>query len=236
MGALSISSAQVCKGMGIKQIQIAGRAAAQAAVAAVPPDGTSPKHLPLCVIVLAHMHDEASLRLRCSPVADAEAPSRARSSKVMQHSAMLHFAGQEPLRWYEDLHPLADKRAPTLATSLRKVLVPVAETVGAVVDRQQAGQRPWMVHILIGDGVPTNEAAAKVGAHTTRADSFSFGQGRRGIASTLLSDHFQEICSRVFEHGGTMQSTGVALLGREGAAAERFEVSAHQHQMQQPPG
>lgn len=198
--------------MGIKQIQIAGRAAAQAAVAAVPPGGSNPEQLPLCVVVLAHMHDEASLRLRSSSVADSTAPSRARSSKVMQHSAMLHFAGQQPLRWYEDLHPLADKRAPTLATSLRKVLVPVAETLGPVVGRQEAGQRPWLVHILIGDGVPTNEAAAKVGSHTTRGFSLSFGQGGRG------EDNHSAYQS--------LPHTGAPVLGAEGADAQRLEVLA----------
>ena len=162
LGAISMSAAQVCKDMGVRQIKTAARAAAQGPVASVAPGGARAKNSPLCVFVLAHMHDEASLRLRSSAVADVRAPSRARSSKVMQHSVMLHFAGQEPLRWYEDLHPLADKTAPTLATSLRKVLVLVSETVGEVFSPQQFGQRPWMVHILIGDGVPTNEAAAKV--------------------------------------------------------------------------
>lgn len=219
--------------MGIKQIQIAGRAAAQAAVAAVPPGGSSPEQLPLCAVALAHMHDEASLRLRSSSVADAEAPSRARSSKVMQHSAMLHFDGQQPLRWYEDLHPLADKRAPTLATSLRKVLVPVAEILGAVLAGQQAGQRPWLVHILIGDGVPTNEAAAKVGAHTRGGDRFSFGEGRRDDNGRLGYQTIPKTSGdarRIFENGGPIKKTaGVAFVGGEGAAAERLEIFAYQH-------
>ena len=134
------------------------------------------------------------MRLRSSSVVEAAAPSRARSSKVMQHSVMIHITGQQPLRWYEELHPLAQKSAQTLATSSWKVLVPVAETAGAVVAPAarapvaaarapvgapggrmsaaapasaagaalQAGQRPWMVHVLIGDGVPTNEAVATV--------------------------------------------------------------------------
>jgi len=153
---------KVCKEFAVKQVKLARQAAASAALAVVPAGGERPEELPLTVCALAHIHEEASLRLRSASAVDAGAPSRARSSKVMQHCAMVHFVGQAPLRWLEELHPLADKTAPTLATSLRKVLEPVSDAVGSVLARRQAGQKPWMVHILIGDGASTNDAAAKV--------------------------------------------------------------------------
>lgn len=80
----------------------------------------------------------------------------------MQHSATLHFEGQPAVRWLTELDPLADKTARTVATSLWRVLRPIGEVVGDVFARRSASQRPWLVHIVVGDGVGTNEAAAKV--------------------------------------------------------------------------
>ena len=80
----------------------------------------------------------------------------------MQHSVTLHFEGQPGVRWLTELDPLADKTARTVATSLWRVLRPIGEVVGDVFARRSASQRPWLVHIVVGDGVGTNEAAAKV--------------------------------------------------------------------------
>lgn len=147
--------AEVVKGISVDQARLAGTSAAAASSAALAP-------APLCCCALVHIHDEASLRLRSHTEADMGAPSRSRSSKVMQHSAMLHFEGQPPVRWLTELDPLADKTARTVATSLWRVLRPIGEVVADVFCRRSASQRPWLVHIVVGDGVGTNEAAAKV--------------------------------------------------------------------------
>jgi len=74
---------------------------------------------------------------------------------------------------------LADKTAEVLATSLNQILREVAQTAEMQADGSSAPEtiggsapetigssaqdaRPWFVHILVGDGIPTNEAAAKI--------------------------------------------------------------------------
>jgi hypothetical protein len=74
-------------------------------------------------VVLLHLHDEASLRLRSSSDVGAApsrgrsssdvgaAPSRGRSSKVMQHSVWIQVGGQGPRRFVPtELCALANKR------------------------------------------------------------------------------------------------------------------------------
>jgi hypothetical protein len=121
-----------------------------------------------------HIHDEASLRLR-SKGDLAGAPSRSRSSKVMQHIVEARFPGQPGHRWLCELHPLGDKMASTIATSLRQVLQAV---VGAVADgfgAQRPASAPWLMHILVGDGVASNEAAARVLLAWVRRDGLPQG-------------------------------------------------------------
>jgi len=137
-----------------KQLSAAARQAQSAAVRQVPSFQS---------VALMHIHDEASLRLRSSADTDLGKPSRSRSSKVQQHAAYVSFTLGQPLRWLTELHPLSDKTARVLATSLNHVLREVAQTVGAsLVTSPTPGHAPWLVHILVGDGISTNEAAAKI--------------------------------------------------------------------------
>ena len=115
---------------------------------------------PSFVAAILHIHDEASLRLRSDTDIEGGGPSRSRSSKVQQQCVWLHFAGQPVIRWLAELDPLGDKTAKTLACSLRKVLLPIAEVVstGFNVDDRP----PWVLHILVGDAIKTNLAAARI--------------------------------------------------------------------------
>ena len=70
----------------------------------------------------------------------------------------VHFAEQLPIRWLTELDALADKTAQVLATSLHRVLVDVAATVAK--GFRHSGSPVWFFHILVGDGVNTNQAAA----------------------------------------------------------------------------
>ena len=115
----------------------------------------------LCVALL-HIHDEASLRLRSGADTDLGAPSRSRSSKVHQHCMTIHLQDQPKVSWLVELAPLGDKGAKVLANALHRALLPVAATVGAEFAAASPATRPWFVHILVGDGVSTNEAAAKI--------------------------------------------------------------------------
>ena len=115
---------------------------------------------PSCVAAILHIHDEASLRLRSDTDISGGGPSRSRSSKVQQHCVWLHVVGQPVIRWLAELDPLGDKTARTLACSVRKVLLLIAQAISAgfsVHDRP-----PWVVHILVGDAITTNAAVARI--------------------------------------------------------------------------
>ena len=117
------------------------------------------------VVALLHIHDEASLRLRSSADIDSAAPARSRSSKVQQHSVYVHGPSASAFQWPSELHPLANKTAAVLATSLRQVLLQVVECIGVALNMSATNNndvRAWLLHILVSDGLNTNEAAAKI--------------------------------------------------------------------------
>ena len=120
----------------------------------------------LCV-VLVHVQDEADLRLLTSdPSSRPGLPRRSRSSKVQLHVVQLRCKGKAfPLP--QELEALADKGAGTLATSLLGVLKTWTPTLKAALPQAAACRRSspieiWLTHCLVGDGIPTNEAAAKI--------------------------------------------------------------------------
>ena len=58
-----------------------------------------------------------------------------------------------------ELEALGDKGTGTLATSLEGTLRDILQDV---LPARDSGPEIWVIHLLIGDGVPTNEAAARV--------------------------------------------------------------------------
>ena len=121
-------------------------------------------------VALLHVHDEAFLRLRSNADGTSGVQDRSRGSKVQQHVCSLHFPQQQPMRWYTELDPLSNKTALVLATSLYKVLSAVTAALAPSFADSSAGlARPWLTHILLGDGLSTNQAAARrVLAHVRR--------------------------------------------------------------------
>jgi len=114
-------------------------------------------------VALLHIHDEAALRLRSST--DQAAQSRSRSSMVQQHVVSAHIGGGRSISVPTEMDALERKTADVLATSLDGVLRPCAEAIGrGLASSSWSGLESvasWLVHILVGDGIGTNEAAAK---------------------------------------------------------------------------
>ncbi len=109
-------------------------------------------------VAVLHVHDEAALRLRSHLGDVPKQASRSRSSKVQQHVVTVCVAG----KLYEvptEMDVLANKTAKVIATSLDRVNRAIADTVAGSLFE---GTENWYVHILVGDGIGTNEAAAKV--------------------------------------------------------------------------
>ena len=70
-------------------------------------------------------------------------------------------ASSVKLPW--ELEALGDKSAPTLATSFERLLRFVVEGVlPSSLQPQAAAPELWVLHVLIGDGIATNEKAAKI--------------------------------------------------------------------------
>ena len=130
-------------------------------------DGAGDREGAFVNIVLTHLQDEAELRLRSFLGDRIAAPPRGRASKVQQHVATL-FAHDCPTVVPTEMEALADKTAATLATSLEGVLRNLVKWV------LPTGTRPEtpvvFTHILVGDAISTNEAAAKVLLASVRRD------------------------------------------------------------------
>ena len=118
--------------------------------------------------VLRHVHDEAQFRLRsfsASPVASSSLPSdntvggarfsRSRSSKVQNNDIQISN-GEDTLPWWSELQPLAKKDADTLGLAPVQAAEQILSILGEACTRQVR-----VVHCLTGDGLNTNEAAAK---------------------------------------------------------------------------
>jgi hypothetical protein len=118
-------------------------------------------------LFLLHIQDEADLRLRSGEACDGpRVPRRSRASKVQQHVVSVHV-GHRDWEIPTEMEALGDKSAKTLATSfeslLRQVLDGILPTMGGDSQPQSAHDPEiWVFHVLVGDGIPTNEAAAKI--------------------------------------------------------------------------
>ena len=119
-------------------------------------------------VFLVQIQDEADIRLRSESARDGPAvPSRSRASKVQQSVLTIHGAGEQVVRWPCELEALGNKTAATLTTSHERLLRSV---VVGVLPQPQAESLPrpqvaapdvWIWHVVIGDGIGTNEAAGK---------------------------------------------------------------------------
>ena len=112
-------------------------------------------------LTLVHVQDSADLRLRSGDARDGPLlPRRGRASKVQLHVVNL-VAGHRRREIPTELEAHGDKSAKTLTTSLEKVLRGVVAGVIRT-NRDMQGPEIWFTHILLGDGIGTNEAAAKL--------------------------------------------------------------------------
>ena len=121
-----------------------------------------------------HVQDEAELRLRDRGADGLAILRRGRSSKVQQNVVEL-ITKSGSIDIPTELEALGDKSAATLATSFERILRSeiasvLPATSGDAQPQAAANAQPraaatdpeiWLFHILVGDGIATNEAAAK---------------------------------------------------------------------------
>ena len=108
------------------------------------------------------LHDEAKLRLRSFMPLNRKKRTRGRGSSVMQYVVKMLYDG-EPLRLHTELDALGQKDANTIATALLGVLRNVANMTVEALGQNGAmdGLELWYFHVIVGDGIATNEAACK---------------------------------------------------------------------------
>ncbi|NBO32709.1 MAG: hypothetical protein EBV05_14375, partial [Cyanobacteria bacterium WB6_1B_304] len=132
--------------------------ASKAATGAVASDAATGARRRLRAVVVLHLHDVASLRLRSHLGGVADLPSRSRSSKVQQHVVKVFLRPGVSCEVPQEMEALGDKTAATLATSLDGVARQVAKTIAEGVG---SDNETWLIHALVGDAINTNEAAAR---------------------------------------------------------------------------
>ena len=127
-------------------------------------------------VFFQQVQDEADIKLRSELEKAFRILSRSRASKVQQSACTL-FDMHGSLDFPTELEALGDKTAATLATSFERLLRLVASMVispatcddaprpaprgSALLPAAQAAPDIWLIHILVGDGIATNNAAAK---------------------------------------------------------------------------
>ena len=113
-------------------------------------------------IVVRHLHDEATMRLRSDlPAAPAAAGllARGRSSKIQNSVVTLRRnVVDEALPVLLELQPLGSKDVGTMATALRSVI----DTIVPAVMASWVGRSARISRCLVGDGIFTNVAAARL--------------------------------------------------------------------------
>lgn len=125
-------------------------------------------------VIIKHLHDEATMRLRSTVgstptaapavVLPTAAPAvRVRSSKIQNAVVSLHVAPDTTsmLPMLVELQPLIRKDACTIASSLRSIAREVCK---------DAPPELRVLHCIVGDGVATNGAAARMLWHTMTRD------------------------------------------------------------------
>lgn len=156
-------------------------------------EGTSasPSSIGAVPLVLLHVHDEASMRLRSRIDPFQAKPSRSRSSKIQQHAITVHI-GEHKVGVLSELEALLDKSAGTLATSLDRALRQVCD---ALAMRDAHGPEIWVVHIIVGDGVATNEAASRRVLQRARDEPIS-GATKYFMASLKCAAHQASLAAK----------------------------------------
>ena len=173
---------------------------------------------PVWSCALLHIQDEASLRLRSFAAGgDSKTPVRSRASKVQQHAMWLLADGRlHPL--LSELDPLSDKTARTVATSLKKAVSSVIAMVHSATAEalSSAGCEPWFIHVIVGDGIQTNEAACRILRAAVKAEGLP-GRMRYLILVVKCCNHQSNLVV-----GSLVQ--GRAALTRVGVSAAVRQV------------
>eukprot|EP00973_Karenia_brevis_P057483 7995686-Karenia_brevis.AAC.1 len=109
-------------------------------------------------IFVSHIHDEASLRLRSFDASLPGRPVRGRFSKVQNNCVAICFP-DDKLEWPTELQALGRKTGVVLATCMVDIMSELLRCLSSVSNPAWTCLR--VNHLLVGDGIGTNQNAAK---------------------------------------------------------------------------
>ena len=119
-------------------------------------------------VVVTHVHDEASMRYKSyarvftEPDVGGSVFSRGRYSKIQNNAISVRTSSSAAaFEWYSELQPLRCKDGSTIATALIEAVRGLFEACALGAKAQGSNSSVRVLHLLVGDGINTNENAAK---------------------------------------------------------------------------
>ena len=167
--AISRSRIDMCRGAVAEVVKQLNAQQIQAAVASLL-SAAMESSREAASVVAVHVHDEAGMRLRS--YVPAEDPtmnigsafkatlSRGRLSKIQNNVVTLSLA-DVPVPFFTELQALHKKDAGSIATAIIQVVERLFACIEKIDTGEAARRTVRFVHVLVGDAVGTNEAAAK---------------------------------------------------------------------------
>ena len=121
----------------------------------------------------------------------------------------VYLRGQQRVYVPTELDALSNKSARVLATSLHEVFLTVARYIRRGLEssasRWEEGKLPWLVHILVGDGVATNHSAARL--------LWTWLRGEKVKVTAGFGFEYFLVCVKCGSHQANL-SIGCAVTGR----------------------
>lgn len=177
------------------------------------------------LIVGVDIHDEARMRLRTRKAAQ-ESASRSRTAKVQTHDVCMFF-GPARVKIYTELEGLADKTAPTLASSLLGVVDIMGNIVGSGL-ADAGGMDWWFVGVIIGDSVNTNQNAYRILWSEAQRSPPAGGRASFFLICVFCATHQANLSARHLIEGGGAKQGAINVQAAAGApgAAEAARAAA----------
>ena len=169
-------------------------------------------HIPESVYI-HHIHDEAIMRFRSYDRVQVEAFgevqeksifSRGRYSKVQNNAVSVAVGASTPVDWPCELQPVGRKDGATMASAVIGTTQPILDAVTA--GARSAGAKSIRVlHLLMGDGVNTNENVAKRLLHFFMLQSAGGGPVQYRLLVWKCSSHQANLVVLVAIAGSLMK-------------------------------
>ena len=143
------------------------------------------------LMFITHLHDEAQMRTKSCVQSQVGVPMRTKYSMVQNNVITLSFAEHQSLPFLFRLQALETKTAHNLCTALLEVVLECLNTA-------KLAATAMVVHILVGDAVASNLAAARVLWHHLQGQRLSV---RYRLVVVKCVSHQANLCTSAAVRG-----------------------------------